>query len=110
MTKKIGMTETGFYASLRIESLKFDKLIKICEALEVPLQYIVSDNLTEASGTATNQVQVANQVKKNRQQISVGGENANELRHQLQLCQVEQANLEQRLKDKEELIEVLRWR
>ncbi|MFC6999562.1 helix-turn-helix domain-containing protein [Rufibacter roseus] len=78
-------------------------LIKISEILKKPLGYFLSE-LVSNSG----QQQIANQVKKNRQQISVGGENLDELRHQLELCQVERESLTKQLADKEQIIELLR--
>ncbi|WP_207436003.1 helix-turn-helix domain-containing protein [Sabulibacter ruber] len=105
IAEEIGITPNNLYRIYKKDSFEIKYLLKICEKLELPVTYFLGEGTSISN---SGQMQVAHQVGKNRQQVSTGGEDVSELRHQLEICQLERANLEQRLKDKEELIEVLR--
>ncbi|QHL87448.1 helix-turn-helix domain-containing protein [Nibribacter ruber] len=105
IAEEIGITANNLYRLYKKDSFEIKYLLKICELLNLPVSHFIdAPNNISNSG----QIQAAKQVGKNNQTISLGGESSFDLKHQLELCQVEKASLEQRLKDKEELIEVLR--
>lgn len=110
LTAKINMTETGFYAAIRNSSLKLEKLIRISEALDMPLPVLVSapDESSNYQIGSGGHVQQANKVGKNNQSINVGGMSKEECEDKLKDLQEKYDLARKSLADKELIIEMLR--
>lgn len=107
IASKIGMSATNLYRLFKKETFEIKYLVQIAEFLQLPLSYFLNDETLQTltlSGSG-NMVQQAHQVKKNHQQISMGG--ADECQQQLQTLQEKYELQQQLLAEKERTIEIL---
>lgn len=104
----IGMSAVNFYKIYKKESFKIKYLITIAEKLNLPLGHFLNKETIGAitQGGSGNLLQSANNVGKNRQQISVGADD--DFQKQLEALQREYKLLEKTVAYKEMITELLR--
>jgi len=101
LAEKIGISEIGLHKMMNNQSMRIDVIEKIAEFLEVPVSYFFEENPVPCEKTKThNVIQNGNGINNN---MSITLKN-----NEIDKLKTENEFLKKQVKDKEEIIELLK--
>ncbi|MDO6389092.1 hypothetical protein Q4E40_03065 [Pontibacter sp. BT731] len=99
----------GFANLYKRDSIESRYLVKIAQILELPYSYFLDEDAELSQSTSGSNIQQASKVGQNHQSINVGM-SAADCVQKLEACQRENALLEEAVKDKDMIIELMQGR